>query len=174
MHNRSPMLQSCCPHRPSTSSLPSTSTLPLAKQPTRPRGLWKARGTAAPPLANHHHHKPPPESDSVDNDDDELTYHSDSSSSSSRKRRRLESESPLTSDAEEVLYWDYSRRCKPHPERLDKWTTRSKLMDTSSTGRGVPQATGPPQECDLEDWEDLKELFAKAVEMYESMFGICV
>ncbi len=78
-----------------------------------------------------------------------------------------------------MLYWDYSRKCSPHPERLDnperldKWVTRSKLMDTTSTagpgaGDAAAAADAPQTTCDLEDWEDLKELFAKAAEIYES------
>ena len=170
----------CCPHPPSP--LPTASAPP---PPQRPRGLWRARATPAPPppashapdnkfhtnpLFHLHHH---------DADDDErlfpATDDSDASSSGScSKRRRLASDTPPTSD-EEVLYWDYSRKCSPHPERLDKWVTRSKLMDTTSTaGPGAPPqggdaaATAPQTTCDLEDWEDLKELFAKAAEIYES------
>lgn len=173
-----PHTAQCCAH--SSSSLPTASTPP---PPPRPRGLWRARATPAPPPASHapehkfhtnplfhlHHH---------DADDDRLFPNTDdsdaSSSGSCAKRRRLQSDTPPTSD-EEVLYWDYSRKCSPHPERLDKWVTRSKLMDTTSTaGPGIAAAPDPtdaaaPQTtCDLEDWEDLKELFAKAAEIYES------
>ncbi|KAF8909259.1 hypothetical protein CPB84DRAFT_1496475 [Gymnopilus junonius] len=73
-----------------------------------------------------------------------------------------------------------------------KWTMRSKLMDTSSIGLGIrdqpqtsfmpvvgleyddyvvqspPVPPGPKASFDLEDWEDLKELFAKTAEMYET------
>ena len=153
----------------------------------RPRGLWKARGTL---LANQ-----APEDKLVPSISyhnlvaDSLAYHdadsdsfadrccsgdeSDYSSSSSflRKRRRLASDSPLTSSEEDndVRYWDYSRKCGTQDQRLTKWTTRSKLMDTSSTvgpGQPSPDRTS----FDLEDWQDLKELFAKAAEVYESAY----
>jgi hypothetical protein len=154
----------------------------------RPRGLWKARGTLS---ANHAPEDKPVPSISYHNlVADSLAYHdadsdsfvdrccsgdeSDYSSSSSflGKRRRLGFDSPFTSSEEDndVQYWDYSRRCGPQdPQRLSKWTTRSKLMDTSpivGPGQPSPDRTS----CDLEDWEDLKELFAKAAEMYESAF----
>lgn len=155
-------MSACCPSS-------SSSSAPALR---RPKGLWKARGTGPARAASH-----TPENKSYthkslfadhfafDHDDDE---DSDDSAASARKRRRFPSESPPTSD-DEVLYWDYSRKCSPHPERLDKWTTRTKLMDTSSTaGPGQPQpSTAPRAACDIEDWEDLKELFAKAAEIYE-------
>ncbi|KAF8989846.1 hypothetical protein BDQ17DRAFT_417067 [Cyathus striatus] len=39
-------------------------------------------------------------------------------------------------------------------------------MDTSSTAS--PSAIADDETCDVEDWEDLKELFAKAAEVYEA------
>lgn len=117
-----------------------------------------------------HHH---------DNDDDHIfsdgDCDSDSSTTSLQKRRRI-SESPPTSeeledylnrDREEVIFWDYSRKCSPHPERLSRWSTITKLMDTTSTF-GPGNGPTEPSSCDFDDWEDLKELFAKAVELYES------
>ena len=162
-------------------------TMPNAdKALPRPRGLWKGRGTL---LANHAlEDKPSPSigfhnlvADSLaylDNDSDSFADRccsgdeSDYSSSSSflRKRRRFASDSPRTSEEEDVQYWDYSRKCGPQdPHRLTKWATTSKLMDTSSVvgpGQPYPDRTS----CDLEDWKDLKELFAKAAETYESAF----
>jgi hypothetical protein len=93
---------------------------------------------------------------------------SDSSYSSKSKRRRI-SESPSAEEQqpEEVIFWDYSRNCTPHSERLSGWTTRTKVMDnTSIAGPGRPSPDRPT--CNLEGWQDLKQLFAKAVEMYES------
>ncbi|KAF9529023.1 hypothetical protein CPB83DRAFT_893978 [Crepidotus variabilis] len=114
-----------------------------------------------------------------DNDEDHIfsdgDCDSDSSTSSLQKRRRI-SESPPTSEEledhlnrerEEVIFWDYSRKCSPHPERLSRWTTRTKLMDITSTVGGGSEDIDRIA-CDLDDWEDLKELFAKAVDMFES------
>jgi len=170
----------CCSSLPSTTSKQHTAS--------RPRGLWKARGSAQPRLAttpdpakkrpstvDHYDHDrfyvDPPYNDVehiVSSDSD-----SDSSYSSSSKRRKLLGiESPPTSEdsRDEFFYWDYSRKCTPHPNRESKWTTRSKLMDTSSTVK-PSQSSADRTTCDIEDWEDLKELFAKAVEMYEGAFG---
>ncbi|KAH9479254.1 hypothetical protein JR316_0007842 [Psilocybe cubensis] len=97
------------------------------------------------------------------------------------KRRRRDTDSPPTSlderDTEEVIYWDYSRKCTPNLDIEKDWT-RSKLMDTSPITMssmapatpGAMEAAAAAQRAttDLEDWEDLKELFAKAAEMYES------
>ncbi|KAF8957140.1 hypothetical protein BDZ97DRAFT_122237 [Flammula alnicola] len=163
----------CC-----SSSSPAMTVPPKAVP--RPKGLWKARGTPAPrsachapennlpppSITNHYEHKRLFADNLFDLDDDRLSSYDSDSSDSSRKRRRL-TDSPITSEEDDVLYWDYSRKCSPHPERLSKWTTRTKLMDTSTTA-------GPGQEgadrtiCDQEDWEDLKELFAKAAEIYET------
>ncbi|KAF9482997.1 hypothetical protein BDN70DRAFT_918668 [Pholiota conissans] len=174
-------MPNCC-SSPSSSAFP-----PAASAPPRPRGLWKARATSAPrekilpsqkrthPEAScsHHHHPPPTHpADLLDPLDDRLSaYDSDSSVDSRTKRRRLASDTPPTSE-DDVLYWDYSRKCSPHPERLSKWVTRSKVMDTTTTaGPGVVDPAAPSHEratCDMEDWEDLKELFAKAAEIYEN------
>ncbi|KJA22837.1 hypothetical protein HYPSUDRAFT_66802 [Hypholoma sublateritium FD-334 SS-4] len=157
--------RTCCAPSPPPASTPPP--------PPRPRGLWRARATPAPPPASHAPHKfhTNPLFHLHHDDDGICTDDSDASSTASaRKRRRLASDTPPTSD-EEVLYWDYSRKCSPHPERLDKWVTRSKRMDTTSTaGPGAHPAPPPaaPTSCDLEDWEDLKELFAKAAEIYEN------
>ncbi|KAF8159266.1 hypothetical protein B0H34DRAFT_702768 [Crassisporium funariophilum] len=158
--------------------------IPLSHSPSmpnnntgaRPRGLWKARGTHPPRLVNAPVKQP---SISITNyivdlkrfytnehDIDADADDSDCSTSSSCKRRRI-TESPPTSEEDSIRYWDYSRRCSPHPERLSNWTTRTKLMDTSSTA-GPGQPSPDRTTCDLEDWEDLKELFSKAAEMYES------
>ncbi|PPQ79834.1 hypothetical protein CVT25_002988 [Psilocybe cyanescens] len=101
---------------------------------------------------------------------------------SSAKRRRRDLDSPPTSlderDSEEIIYWDYSRKCTPNLPDSEKDWTRSKLMDTSaisgsligpmSPGAIEAAAAAERASTDLEDWEDLKELFAKAAEMYES------
>lgn len=126
----------------------------------RPRGLWRARATPAPPPVSHapDNFRKHPFHDLLSDDDDA------SSDASSRKRPRLPSTTPPTDD-DEVRYWDYSRKCSPHPERLDKWSTR---MDTTSTAIPPADEQQGSTSCDLEDWEDLKELFARAAEIYES------
>jgi hypothetical protein len=170
---------------PAMTCCSSSSATASTHAPQRPRGLWRARATAAPRPANHapekshpsqkrdqplaacshhHHHL----ADLLDPLDDAPSAYDSDSSAGSRKRRRLASDTPPTSD-DEVQYWDYSRQCSPHPERLSKWITRSKIMDTTSTaGPGVAPPAADRATCDQEDWEDLKELFAKAAEIYES------
>lgn len=170
-----------------TNCCSSSSATASTHVPQRPRGLWKARATAAPrsanpapekihpsqkrphaehPPASSHHHQHL--ADLLDPLDDRLSVYDSDSSAGSRKRRRLASDTPPTSE-DEVQYWDYSRQCSPHPERLSKWFTRSKIMDTTTTvGPGVEPAAADRATCDMEDWEDLKELFAKAAEIYES------
>jgi len=138
-----------------------------------PKGLWKARGTG--PGRDRQEQS----SDTTDDDigDDELLplHVLEAAEHSccrrvptkwSRKRRRTESPS---SDDEKISYWDYSRRCDiPQPERLSKWTSRSKAMDVSTIGRGPsPVVVQEEGEYTIEDWRDLKELFAKAAEQYE-------
>jgi len=138
----------------------------------RPRGLWKAaRGTPKPSFDVPHpddHHNRPRTADSDDSSwSDGDCCDSDSSSNSLSKTFRF-LDSPPTSEEDEVIFWDYSRNCSSQPERVSQWTTCSKVMDTSS-------AVGPGQHrqdttFDLEDWEDLKELFSKAVNIYEREF----
>ncbi|CAA7265215.1 unnamed protein product [Cyclocybe aegerita] len=175
---------SCCSPPPVTTSMGVRPVgLSLGVPGPRPRGLWKGRGSSFPRLAttsaapsasyDKRRHTPALTADDTassdggyDDDDARSDY-----SNGSRKRRRLGSpDSPPTpEDTTSVLYWDYSRKCSPpNPQRLNKWTTRTKLMDTSATtGPGQPAADRGPN-CDLEDWEDLKELFAKAAEMYDT------
>jgi hypothetical protein len=149
----------------------------------RPRGLWKAaRKTPKPcldaptapkrphPDDHYNRHRIPQYLNGDGNtSSDGDCCDSDSSSGSLSKRVRF-LDSPPTSeedDQDKVIFWDYSRKCSSQPERVSQWTTRSKLMDTSST-TGLGQ--DDPATYSLEDWEDLKELFSKAVEIYEREF----
>lgn len=148
----------------------------------RPRGLWKARGSG--PRRDRQDHSSDTTDDDID--DDEYPLHVLEAAEHSccrrvpttfrsRKRHRSETLSN-SSDDEEIRYWDYSRRCdSPHPERLSKWAARSKVMDVSSIARG-PSPVDIEQEGEytIEDWRDLKELFAKAAEQYEGPFGLFV
>ncbi|TFK34033.1 hypothetical protein BDQ12DRAFT_380563 [Crucibulum laeve] len=138
-----------------------------------------------------HHHRRHRESDTDDdsdrdqeadnyyNDDDERDSYS--SSSSKRRRRSGSDTTPASSDEEDLnLYWEsYARRKGSLSTAIEEdnndeggWTTRTKMMDISSTA-GPGTITTDSATCDLEDWEDLKELFAKATEQYESAFLSC-
>lgn len=167
------MLISTCARRPSPPA-PMNTRAKLS----RPRGLWKAaRGTPKPCLDAETASKRPHPDDHYprhrDEDDGNLSdgdcCDSDSSTNSSSKRFRL-SDSPPTSEEEtqdEVIFWDYSRKCSSQPNPVSRWTTRSRVMNISSTA-GSGQSTQDRATYTLEDWQDLKELFTNAVDMYES------
>lgn len=83
------------------------------------------------------------------------------------KRRRTDSPESTQSDSEsDIQYWDYSRRISPCSQNNGIAPRRRlKAIDTTSTAtRGKPPSR---MDCDYEDWEDLKDLFGKAVEQYE-------
>jgi len=163
--------------------LPSSSPAAMnsgARLP-RPRGLWKAARTPKPcldpptapkrPRPDDHYNRPraarhPDGDDNSSSDGD--CCDSDSSSYSLSKKFRTH-DSPPTSEEDEIIFWDYSRKCSSQPQRISQWTTHSKIMDTSSTA-GPGQIRQGPTKYDLEDWEDLKELFSKAVDIYEREF----
>ncbi|KIK56987.1 hypothetical protein GYMLUDRAFT_138519, partial [Collybiopsis luxurians FD-317 M1] len=131
----------------------------------RPKGLWKARVTSVPRFQPGGSQGPFHDSDSDDDFDDfdELEIQS---SSSSNKKRRLSYSDSGSSDSGELYYWDSSRHCTPPPKRESSWTRRTRIMDTSSiTFKGTQ--TNSKVTCDYEDWEDLKDLFGKALEQYE-------
>ncbi|TFK73732.1 hypothetical protein BDN72DRAFT_875631 [Pluteus cervinus] len=167
------------------------SVLPSHHQQHRPRGLWKARANAAPRFGTTGKKRPERKEDvafhhSSDTTDDEQE---DSYPSARSKRARYSyspspcSEYTLSSededrpaDEEELFYYNFPTsestnllRCSPNPrekERVSKWETRRKIMDTTTTaGRGTQSDR---ESCDNDDWEDLKELFGKAAEQYES------
>lgn len=160
-------------HLPSLQAAIST----RAKLP-KPRGLWKAaretpKDVPAPkrPRQDDHYNRP---RSAQHHDGDGHTSSDgdccDSDSSVSKRFRFIDT--PPTSEEDgqdEVIFWDYSRQCSSQPERVSKWTTRSKVMDTSSTA-GPGQLRLDRTTYTLEDWEDLKELFSKAVDIYESEF----
>lgn len=156
--------------RPATSSLSKTA---LKKKNLRPKGLWKARVTDSAPRLLHGtaNSEATHDSDS-DNELEDLDELEIRSSTSSTKRRRLSSSESSGSDsAAELYYWDYSRQCTPPPKRESSWTRRTRIMDTSSLALKGTQTTSKAT-CDYEDWEDLKDLFSKAVEQYEGLFII--
>lgn len=154
----------------------------------RPRGLWKAARETQPRLDTTIVPKCSRDVDDIShrfrskahyhNREGERTSDGDcckSDPSSSSKRRRIggpHSAGELEEE-EEIVFWDYSRNCTPYPERLSGWITRTKVMDnTSIAGPGRP--TPDRSSYDMEDWQDLKQLFAKAVEMYESALFLIV
>lgn len=151
----------------------TTPTLFGHKRP-RPQGLWKVRASGTPRLAAKIDKQLREQridlavinAANTANDDgnDSDTY----SYSSSHKRRRLSPGSDTTSsDGEsEIYYWDTVRQCMP--ERPPQKQNRiKKMMNSTTTAAGA--ITEERTKCDLEDWEDLKELFAKAQEHFESM-----
>jgi hypothetical protein len=128
--------------------LPSSYAGPRKK--AQPRGLWKARVTRQPTSREQKRHQRQ-HSDS-DHDGDEL----ESVSSNSSKRRRTESEQPSEDEQGQIYYWDYSGQSIPrHPPPT---------MDTSSVVSGSRLS----ENFDLQDWENLKDLFNQAAEVYES------
>ncbi|KAF5379514.1 hypothetical protein D9615_006522 [Tricholomella constricta] len=150
---------------PTSSS--TSSAHPHHKRGRRPpRGLWKSRVTVPPRLPpadsrtnNNHAVQSPPQSDTDDDDD--------ATSSVNSKRHRRASSDSLTDD-DHFFYWDYSRKCSPHSDRVSSWESSSKIMVTSTIAGPGPEAAAAKESCDLEDWEDLKELFARAAHQYEN------
>jgi len=138
----------------------------------RPRGLWKAaRETPKPLLDDVAAKRPSPHNDHYGSSilgagDEENIFLNGGSCCRPQpppKKRKTTEDSP----PDDIIFWDYSRKCNPQPERLSKWITRTKVMITSSiafAGQGKYDRSS----CGIEDWEDLKELFSKAVETYES------
>lgn len=144
----------------------------------RPRGLWKGRrGNKVTRVAPESEsttfkfaHASAIASDTTSNhfDDDD-----DTTSNTSSKRRRYTPSDSEDDDSLQYTYWDYSRKrfnilpSHTSNESIDSSPRRIKIMDTTSTAMRGAQ-TGLRTTCDYEDWEDLKELFTKAADEYES------
>lgn len=135
----------------------------------RPKGLWRARVTTRPHCHNNFGHSGLnvyQDSDS-ENDIDDLE-----SVASSSKRSRPTSHSDSTDSDSDFSYFDFSRQCSPAstpitPDHESCWTRRTRIMDTESTAR-IGTHIQDKNECNYEDWEDLKDLFNQAAEEYES------
>ncbi|KAJ7228873.1 hypothetical protein GGX14DRAFT_692753 [Mycena pura] len=117
---------------------PPPSATMSRKTRARPRGLWKGRGTPTQGLA----------------------FHSDDNPRPSKRQRGL-CHSEYTSDDEQHSSGDencyYLLQVSPESERSDSVCSE---MDTGE---------GPSAEMEkVEDWEDLKELFARAAEQYDN------
>ena len=139
----------------------------------RPRGLWKAaRETPKPHLDDVAAKRPSPHNDHYRSSPLGASHEENIFLNAGtccrpqpppKKRKTTED----LAQADDIIFWDYSRKCNPQPERLYKWTTRTKIMITSSIAF-AGQGKHDRSTCGFEDWEDLKELFSKAVETYES------
>ncbi|KAK7039274.1 hypothetical protein VNI00_010179 [Paramarasmius palmivorus] len=130
-----------------------------------------------------------------DYDSDHDSSVGSSSASSSTKKRRLLSSSASTvssdddeDDASSVCIWECTGspplsplpttpfsafgdqenqlHCQPPAKRESRWKKRTKIMDTSSVA--TKGSEGSSTVFDMEDWEDLKDLFTNAAEQYES------
>jgi hypothetical protein len=137
------------------------STLSPLKR-ARPKGLWQTRVTAASRFLTTVHDSPNGlRVDDSDTDNDELEDTQPSS-----KRRRY-----LSQDSEEDC-WDYfpkHRLRSPSPELNRSPNRDTKAMEAATTARPNVQSSTRTS-CDYEDWENLKELFARAAERYESPY----
>lgn len=92
-----------------------------------------------------------------DTDDDERC---DSPPPSKRQRTDDGSnDDDSSSDLEEAFFLD----CTPY---VRSWDSNVRKMDTSSTAR-ASTSLNEKKTCDIDDWEDLKDLFARATEQYE-------
>jgi hypothetical protein len=131
------------------------------KKRCKPRGIWKAQRVIAPRLPARPtgpRHSPKFASDSDDSD-------GASTCSTASNTPRPYSPSQVTYE-EDTSYGDYSRGCSPYPDRVNSWVARTKIMDISTMAG--PGSQPEHTTYDNEDWEDLKDLFAKVAEHYES------
>ncbi|KAF8634642.1 hypothetical protein AX15_000787 [Amanita polypyramis BW_CC] len=134
----------------------------------RPRGLWRARVTASrissASVPDRKEKSPHPISDT--DDDEACATPCLTQPLRPHKKPRLDSSPDCTSSSDhEGLFWDFTRS-RSLRRRVSRWTNSMKKMDTSSTARRGT-ALEEKTTCDLDDWDDLKELFARAAEQYE-------
>ncbi|KAF8815431.1 hypothetical protein BYT27DRAFT_7129023 [Phlegmacium glaucopus] len=157
-------------------SAPSTTT--MASPPfngARPKGLWKVRGTQHPRLANSLTTTIVVNTTTTTSNVGSKKKQnncssgdvSDSSSTSSKRRRTSPSPPPEEIRVElPVSYWDYSHMCTTHPDRLNKWKTGAKILDTSTiVGPGQPSSN--KDSFSLDDWKDLRDLATEAKNIYD-------
>ncbi|KAF8895625.1 hypothetical protein BD779DRAFT_1500588 [Infundibulicybe gibba] len=134
----------------SPSPEPFVSPLPRAQ----PRGLWKARSRAA---AREQRQQPTASPSDTDDDDNNDRHHISLAHPAKRPRACPYAASDDTSSTTTTT----TRSPRPAHHQ------RTKPMDTSSAAGPGSQAAQDAS-CDYDDWEDLKDLFAKAAEQYES------
>ncbi|KIL56035.1 hypothetical protein M378DRAFT_173068 [Amanita muscaria Koide BX008] len=155
----------------------------------RPKGLWRGRVTNKPSNIPDRKEKSP-HIISSDPDDDSAASSSGCPAHHYRPTKRLKTDSDSDStdpDDDNVYYWDFARQRSAEPvdhHRLGEGSarnsrcrtsdvTRAKYIVVSSIARGASmdlQQQQSQQErttCDLDDWELLKDLFARAAENYE-------
>ncbi|KAL0954071.1 hypothetical protein HGRIS_005221 [Hohenbuehelia grisea] len=138
----------------------------------RPRGLWKGRVNPprcfAQSVREWQQRIYRTDSDTDEDHDDDNSEHDLNNASRAKCRRVTPSFSDHDSDsdpAEHPYRREFSHSPSPHPARVSSWVRQTRTMDTTTTaGRGIRVE----DKCDFEDWEDLKDLFAKAAGLYES------
>ncbi|KAK7039277.1 hypothetical protein VNI00_010182 [Paramarasmius palmivorus] len=155
----------------------------LRRRP-RPKGLWKARVTLTNPPRCLNSFALSQQNRRLSNSSDD----SDNSSISLPPAKKLRATSPSTSsissdDEDEDLFyiWDFitpplsplplgsfqSQDTQSHcPNSQRRRRRRAKVMDTSSVATKGQSSEAPV--FDLGDWRDLKDMFTKAAEQYES------
>ncbi|KAH8091659.1 hypothetical protein BXZ70DRAFT_952720 [Cristinia sonorae] len=153
---------------------------PSASAHKRPRGIWKGRrGSPGPkvPSQSHDHYTEFEQDDRFDSYDDDLDDARSSSSTSSYKRRRVSGSisdlsispsRPLSPDpshsAFSGLYHAHHTQATMPPRINSRSTT---LQGTSTSSSKSDAHSRKPTQGDMEDWENLKELFSRAAELCE-------
>jgi len=157
-------------------TIPATTMAPFQFNGAKPKGLWKVRGTQHPRLANLLTttivvNTPPNLVESNKKQQNISSGDVSDSSSTSSKRRRTSSSPPPSEEirVEPLSYWDYSHMCTTHPDRLNKWKTGVKILDTS-TIVGPGEVTSNKASFSLEDWKDLRDLATEAKNIYDGKF----
>ncbi len=157
------------PSSPFATMLSSPPQPPTRKR-ARPRGLWRGRVNPPRCFADHVREWQQGVYSDSDTDDDERDV-PESNSSSSSKRRRLSPSSSASDDSDQRdtdFCRQYTTACTSDDvDRISSWVRRTRIMDTTSTARRGAQ-TDTNRSCTYEDWVDLKDLFSKAAEQYES------
>ncbi|THH27700.1 hypothetical protein EUX98_g6492 [Antrodiella citrinella] len=163
-------------HFLSTVSTPlSTSSASAHK---RPRGIWKGRRESPDPniLVSHDLDTDFEDDHPLDSYDDDLDdCHSTSSSSSSKRRRVSGAYTDLGNSASRPLSPDPSYSAFSglyHAQRAQATMyvvkSRSTMIHSASTSNSTSDGRPKgPSTVDMEDWENLKELFSRAAELCE-------
>jgi hypothetical protein len=164
--------------------MPETMPTPTSSRLfNRPRGLWKhARDLSSAAAARTgQDHSPPPSTPDFESD----TSDNPSSTSSSLSTLPLKQFKDIfddSEDASEVYYFEdfssHKRHNSPFPtvtanthRPRTTWSSRRKIMTTSTATLATTSITtnGDSNVPNHEDWEDLKDLFARATEQYEGV-----
>ncbi|KAH9911990.1 uncharacterized protein B0H18DRAFT_1056967 [Fomitopsis serialis] len=175
--------------RASSSKLPPTPTpppAPFAPSHKRPRGLWKGRRDSPDTAAASHaprsaQSSPRPSSSSTTlADDDDTAYDDDdrySASSASSKRRRCSGAFDASTDSRPPSPRPRPASVPPLLADLPYHATHPRLPTLSRLAvvRSMPDPLSSahrkgkqPSTADYEDWENLKELYARAIDRYDA------